>query len=126
MRGSKPRAKVVPIRGANPVPHPPEWLTAGARREWQRAGADLGRRGILFEGALASLAIYCAMVDQVERLAAIVAEKGPIDPAQGVLLKTAAQARMLAAELGLSVVSRTRSFQGKSADEQAWQELEVG
>jgi hypothetical protein len=33
---------------------------------------------------------------------------------------------LLAVELGLSVVSRARSFQGKSADERDWDELEVG
>jgi P27 family predicted phage terminase small subunit len=133
MRGGKPKhTNVVALTGRGSTSQPPAWLSTGAKREWGRAAADLARRGILFDGALASLATYCTLVDQIEQLSRIVAKEGLITedglthPAQRMLLATAAQTRMLAAELGLSVVSRTRSFQGKSSDEQAWDELEVG
>jgi P27 family predicted phage terminase small subunit len=132
MRGSKPRAKIVPFKRLHGVPAPPSWLSTGARREWGRAAADLDRRGLLFDGALASLATYCTLVDQIEQFGKVLAAEGAMGPdgkahdAHRAMLATAAQARMLAAELGLSVVSRTRSFQGKSTDERDWADLEVG
>jgi P27 family predicted phage terminase small subunit len=132
MRGGKPKGRIVPFRRPDGVPTPPTWLTAGAKREWTRAAADLSRRGLLFDGALASLATYCALVDQIEGFGKILAAEGAMGPdgkahdAHRAMLATAAQARMLAAELGLSVVSRTRSFQGKSTDERDWDALAVG
>jgi P27 family predicted phage terminase small subunit len=113
MRGRK-SAKVVAFSPKGAV-RAPEWLTEGAKREWRRCSADQSRRGLLFDGALAGLAHYAALVDQIEQLAGIVAKEGLVGetaahPAQRAMLAAMAQARMLAAELGLSVVSRARSF----------------
>jgi P27 family predicted phage terminase small subunit len=127
MRGRKPKLQVVGLEPVSDLPaRPPSWLNAGAQREWARCSAELNRRGLLFDGALANLATYCALIDQIEQLARTVAKEGLAGPAQKAMLATAAQARMYAAELGLSVVSRTRSFQGQSSDERAWADLEVG
>ena len=41
-------------------------------------------------------------------------------------MKAAAMAGQLAVELGSTVTTRSRAFQGKSADERDWGELEVG
>jgi P27 family predicted phage terminase small subunit len=131
VKGRKPALKVVsPIGGT--LPGPPSWLTAGAKREWLHSARDLNRRGLLFDGALASLATYCTLVDQIEQFGKVLAaegimgEEGKAHDAHRAMLATSAQARMLAAELGLSVVSRTRSFQGRAADEREWDDLEVG
>ena len=130
MRGGKPRAKIVSISPTRSMPNPPPaWLTAGAKREWARCAVDLERRGILFDGALASLATYCALADQVEQIGRVLGKDGPLaddGKALRLMVTASAQMRMLATELGLSVVSRSRSFQGKAADEQAWGELDVG
>jgi P27 family predicted phage terminase small subunit len=132
MRGQKPHAKIVPFKRPDGLPKPPTWLSAGAKREWHRCAADLSRRGLLFDGAMASLATYCTLVDQIEQFGRVLAKEGMISEdgkahdAHRALLATSAQARMLAAELGLSVVSRARSFQGKAADEREWDDLEVG
>jgi P27 family predicted phage terminase small subunit len=120
MRGAKSRSKIVPLPVAPKLPRAPRWLTIGARREWDRCAGDLSRRGLLFDGALASLATYCALTDQVERMGVVLArdglldEEGNIRQAHRVMMLAAAQARLLAAELGLSVVSRARSFQGRT------------
>jgi Phage terminase, small subunit len=64
------------------------------------------------------LATYCTLVDQIEQFSKVlagegmIAEGGKANDAHRALLATAAQARMLAAELVLSVVSHARSFQG--------------
>jgi hypothetical protein len=53
------------------------------------------------------------LIDQIEQLSRIVATEGVVSAAQRAMLATSAQARMLAAELGLSVVSRTRASRAK-------------
>jgi P27 family predicted phage terminase small subunit len=131
MRGSKPHAKIIPLKDPGGIPRRPAWLSAGAKREWQRCATDLSRRGLLFDGAMPSLAVYCVLVDQIEQFGKVLADEGMMTDgkahdAHRAMLATSAQARMLAAELGLSVVSRARSFQGKSADEREWSDLEVG
>jgi phage terminase small subunit len=53
-------------------------------------------------------------------------ESTGIHPAYNAQQKAIQSARLLAVELGLSVVSRARSFQGKTADEREWDDLQVG
>jgi broad specificity phosphatase PhoE len=66
-------------------------------------------------------------VAQVRQLQAALADQ-PLVTADGVhpvfnaLQKAMQSARLLAVELGLTVVSRTRSYQGKSAGEREWDE----
>jgi P27 family predicted phage terminase small subunit len=109
----------------------PAWLPSEARSEWSRAVQDLSSRGLMFEGALASLEHYVLCIAQIRQCQKILADH-PIAGVEGVHPAYTAQqkaiqsARLLAVELGLSVVSRARSFQGKSADEREWQDLEVG
>lgn len=92
---------------------------------------DLSSRGLLFDGALASLEHYVlciAQIRQCQRILAdsLVADGEGIHPAYTAQQKAIQSARLLAVELGLSVVSRARNFQGKSADQQEWEDLEVG
>jgi phage terminase small subunit len=55
-----------------------------------------------------------------------IADAEGVHPAYTAQQKAIQSARLLAVELGLSIVSRARSFQGKSADECDWGEFEVG
>jgi phage terminase small subunit len=92
---------------------------------------DLSSRGLLFPGALASLEHYVLCIAQIRQCQRILAEQPIADgegihPAYTAQQKAIQSARLLAVELGLSVVSRARSFQGKSVDEREWDELEVG
>ena len=81
---------------------------------------DLSGRGLLFDGALASLEHYVLCIAQIRQCQHILAES-PIADAEGIHPVYTAQqkaiqsARLLAVELGLSVVCRARSFQGKSS-----------
>jgi P27 family predicted phage terminase small subunit len=131
LKGRKPQLKIVgPGGSGNGLPCP-SWLPAEARSEWSRAVQDLSNRGLMFYGALASLEHYVLCVAQIRQLQAVLATE-PIAAADGVHPAYTAQqkaiqsARLLAVELGLSVVSRARSFQGKSTDERDWDELDVG
>jgi Phage terminase, small subunit len=92
---------------------------------------DLSSRGLLFDGALASLEHYVLCIAQIRQCQQILADSliadgEGIPPAYTAQQKAIQSGRLLAVELGLSVVSRARSFQGKSSDEREWDELEVG
>jgi P27 family predicted phage terminase small subunit len=134
MKGSKPRTplRVIAGSGQKRSTHPcPAWLPPEAKAEWHRAVRDLSSRGLLFDGALASLEHYVlciAQIRQCQRILAdaLIADGDGIHPAYHAQQKAIQSARLLAVELGLSVVSRARSFQGKSGDERDWADLEVG
>jgi phage terminase small subunit len=124
MRGRKPKLTVV--SGPQKPSGPPDWLSADAKAEWAVAVADLASRGLLFRGALGTLASYCVCIAAVKQRQAVL-DANPTDRAAFIdQMKAAAMARALAVELGLTVTSRSRAFQGKSADEREWGELEVG
>jgi phage terminase small subunit len=114
MRGAKPTLRVV--HGPQPSGiRAPRWLPAEAKAEWAVAVADLAGRGLLFRGALASLAAYCVCTAHVRQRQAIL----DADPGDRVAfaeqMKAAAMAKQLAVELGLTVVSRSRSFTAQPA-----------
>lgn len=115
-------------RSADPCP---AWLLPDAKSEWQRTVRDLSSRGLMFDGAIASLEHYVLCLAQIRQCQRILAEQPIADtervhPAYTAQQKAIQSARLLAVELGLSVVSRARSFQGKSADEREWGKLDVG
>jgi phage terminase small subunit len=121
-RGRKPNLKVV-SGPQNSAMKAPTWLPAEAKGEWAVATADLASRGLLFRGALGTLASYCICVAAIKQRQAIL-DVAPED--RGTFadqMKAIAQANRLAVELGLTVTSRTRAFQGKSSDEREWDEL---
>jgi phage terminase small subunit len=125
MRGRKPSLTVVTGPQDSGVAAP-AWLPKDAKAEWAVAVADLASRGLLFKGALGTLASYCLCIAAIKQRQAVLDH----DPADRETfqdqMKAVAQAKQLAVELGLTVTSRTRAFQGKSADERDWGELEVG
>jgi P27 family predicted phage terminase small subunit len=134
VKGAKPRTPLKVIAGTGrkrSVCPCPAWLPPEARSEWARAVQDLSSRGLMFDGAIASLEHYCLCVAQIRQCQKIltevpIADHVGVHPAYTAQQKAIQSARLLAVELGLSVVSRARSFQGKSADEREWDELEVG
>jgi P27 family predicted phage terminase small subunit len=130
MKGGKPRTPLTVITGpGRRSGYPcPGWLPAEAKAEWNRAVKDLSSRGLLFEGALSSLEHYVLCVAQVRQCQRILAEQPIADvervhPAFTALQKAVQSARLLAVELGLSVVSRARSFTAKTADRDGWDDV---
>jgi P27 family predicted phage terminase small subunit len=124
MRGRKPDLKVVSGPQDSRL-RAPSWLPKEAKAEWSVATADLASRGLLFRGALATLASYCLCIAAIRQRQAVL-DTDPTDRATFQdQTKAVAQANRLAVELGLTVTSRTRAFQGKSADERDWGDLGV-
>jgi phage terminase small subunit len=124
-RGRKPDLKVIPGPQSSTF-RAPAWLPKDAKAEWAVAAADLASRGLLFRGSLGLLASYCIAMAAVKQKQAVL----DLDPDDRSAFrdqtKAMAMARQLAVELGLTVTSRTRAFQGKSTNERDWEDLEVG
>lgn len=127
MRGAKPHLRIVspedapvspPARGVSPG-KPPAWMPANAKAEWRRVMPILTERRILTDADLGSLENYCLAIGQVRdcqkaitraRKMFVQSDRSAPRPHPGFRLMHEAmrQARQLAAELGLTPVSRSR------------------
>lgn len=117
MRGRKPSNV---IQGNHPVAgdrKPPGWLTPEARCEWRRVLPILVEHKTLTEADIATFANYCQAIGTVIAAQKVLTTEGLTytgnsgpkrHPATGVLNDAMTQARQLAAELGLTPVSRSR------------------
>lgn len=119
MRGAKPFT-IVP--GSSPIKDDmaaPEWLDDDARAEWDLIAPILIKeRRTLTSADIACLASYCAAMAQVMQASRTIAAEGMTfmskngprkHPAVSIRSDAMTQARLLAAELGLTPVSRSRS-----------------
>lgn len=115
MRGTKPHMKEAadPVVGI-PVPR---WLSKDAKTEWARVMPILTARRILTVADLGSLENYCIAIGQVREMERELQKHGHIieineapkrNPAVGIQADAMTRARLLAAELGLTPVSRSR------------------
>ena len=109
MKGTKPAMR----QAEKPLPavEAPDWLAEDARREWDRVMPVLTERKILTDADLGGLENYCICIGRVRETEALI--QAGQEPE--VMLKLArlqdkamASARQLAAELGLTPVSRSR------------------
>jgi P27 family predicted phage terminase small subunit len=112
MHGVKPQLRAVeadflPVR----CPAAPSWLCAHGKREWRRVAPVLHRRKLLGPDTMATLESYCAAIGMVRRYQdtmtrdgdVIVTPAGPKrHPVFGMLVSAMREARLLAAELGLT------------------------
>ena len=116
MRGRKPETIVAGTM--DDVPNAPTWLGKDAKAEWRRVAPILAvERKILTVADLPTLANYCAMIGraiEAERQIATdgmfyVGASGPKrHPAVSLQKEAVGEARLLANELGLTPVSRSR------------------
>lgn len=106
MRGRKPEITGDRNAVATIMP-PPAWLSRHGRAEWRRVMPELAKRRILTAADIGSLESYCIATSRVRELETLL--RAGIDPKlfrmQDQAIKTA---RQLAAELGLTPVSRSR------------------
>ena len=109
MRGTKPSTVRQDDAALAKVPPAPAWLSKAGKAEWRRIMPALIERRIITVADLGSVENYCAAQARVHELAAQIAAAGDIDlklhRAQMQAMQTA---RQLAAELGLTPVSRSR------------------
>lgn len=118
MRGAKPKDVVAGTSAVTRTPPPPAWLSKSAKAEWRRVGPILiHERKVLTVADLATFASYCVAAGQVADAADIIAREGMTfmsvsgpkkHPAVAIQSDAMTQARLLANELGLTPVSRSR------------------
>ena len=115
MKGRKPESIVA--GDIKVAPMPPAWLSNHAKREWNNVASILVDRGHLTDADLGTLAAYADAVGQliestrlINRQGMVIeTDKGPRKhPAISIQINARNQVRQLAAELGLTPVSRSR------------------
>ena len=109
MKGTKPAMKQ-DHKAVGVIPAP-VWLSAAARKEWKRVMPVLAERRILTDADLGGLENYCVAIGRVRDTEKQI--QGELEPDMQLKLirvqdKAMASARQLAAELGLTPVSRSR------------------
>ena len=116
MKGTKPSMKTdkSAIRSIQP---PPKWLSADAKAEWKKVFPSLVERRILTVADLGSLENYCVAIGTIREMERKLQVEGYVfvtesglkrHPATAIRSEAMTQARLLAAELGLTPVSRSR------------------
>lgn len=115
MRGTKPHMQTDPEAITDITA--PQWLSADAATEWDRVMPILSERRILTVADLGSLENYCTAIGQVRQMERHLQEHGHVidvegamkrNPAVGIQADAMTRSRLLAAELGLTPVSRSR------------------
>ena len=130
MKGRKPKLAVIE-GGLAPGRHPsaPAWLTPQAKAEWRRAAPQLHRRRLLSTDTLATLESYCIAVGLVRECEEIMARDGRLidgedgprpHPAFRMQAAAMREARLLAAELGLTPHRRGVKGKDESPKPGAW------
>lgn len=107
MKGRKPQL-AADANAIDATPKPPSWLGKAAKAEWRRVMPELAKRRILTTADLGSLESYCIAMGRIRELETLL--RAGIDPKLFRMQdKAMVTARQLAAELGLTPVSRSRS-----------------
>ena len=125
MRGTKPNMHEDPE--AITDLDAPDWLSDDAAEEWDRVMPILAGRRILSVADLGSLENYCLAMGTVREMERHLQSFGHVidvdglfkrNPAVGIQSDAMTRARLLAAELGLTPVSRSRPAirEGDDAD----------
>ena len=119
MKGRKP--KLTPADGGavtTKCPLAPTWFPAHAKAEWRRAAPELHRRGHLTTDTRATLESYCIAAGQVRETEETMTREGRVvstptgpktHPAFRIQATAMREARLLAAELGLTPHRRGKS-----------------
>lgn len=116
MKGRKPQL-AADANALEAATKPPAWLSKHAKAEWRRVAPILIERRILTDTDLTSLEHYCTASGQVREMQKIIAHEGSVvmterglraHPAVRIQADAMTRARLLAAELGLTPVSRNR------------------
>ncbi|MBO0141593.1 phage terminase small subunit P27 family [Agrobacterium sp. Ap1] len=114
LRGVKPM--LTPDRAPlTKAPSAPKWMTDEARAEWKRIMPRLIEDRIITKADLTGVENYCVAVGRVREIEAVFRTSGLDKTFFGMQNRAMQTARQLAAEYGLSPVSRARV--GTAADD---------
>lgn len=89
-------------------PRVPDWFSEEAKREWRRVMPLLIERKILTEADMGSVENYCVAIGRVREIEKMIQSEGLTPALFRMQDKSAVTARLIAAELGLTPVSRSR------------------
>lgn len=106
MKGRKPQL-ATDTNALDATTKPPSWLSKEAKAEWRRVMPELAKRHILTTADLGSLESYCVAMGRVRQLEALLRTEIDLKLLRAQD-KSMVTARQLAAELGLTPVSRSR------------------
>lgn len=125
LRGVKPA--LAPDRAAlTKAPPAPKWMTDEARAEWKRIMPRLIEDRIITKADLTGIENYCVAVGRVREIEAVFRVQ-PLDKVLFGMQNRAMQtARQLAAEYGLSPVSRARVGSAANDDDEDDNPLAIG
>lgn len=110
MKGTKPQLRA-DREGVADIIEAPAWLSEEARKEWDRVLPILTERRILTVADLGGLENYCICIGRVRDTEAAIQTEADTEVMLKLIRvqdKAMASARLLAAELGLTPVSRSR------------------
>lgn len=107
MKGAKPQLRTDKDAIAY-TKRAPEWLSPDAKKEWRRIMPLLIDRKILTDADMGSVENYCTMISRVREVERLIQSEGLTPALFRMQDKAAVTARQLAAELGLTPVSRAR------------------
>ncbi|MGY3575287.1 P27 family phage terminase small subunit [Bradyrhizobium sp. USDA 4504] len=105
MKGTKPQIQTDP--DAIGDMKPPSWLSKFAKAEWRNTMPELTRRRILTVADLATFTSYCVATGRIRELETEL-QKGFDLKLNRAMIQCMTVQRQLAAELGLTPVSRSR------------------
>lgn len=119
MKGRKPAVIVASSSPVDRVPSAPSWLSADAKKEWRRIMPLLVERRILTDADMGGVENYCVACGYVREIETARRKSGGvIDPKLFRMQNQAIQtAKQLAAELGLTPVSRSRPSIREDSDD---------
>lgn len=118
MRGDKPKSILEGGSDLAELSRAPSWLSGEAKAEWKRVAPILTKRRILTIDNLGSLESYCIAAGQVRSYEKTIQAEGPViqtdkglraHPAVRLQADAMNRARLLASELGLTPMSRSRT-----------------
>ncbi|MHB2165725.1 phage terminase small subunit P27 family [Alsobacter sp. R-9] len=109
MRGTKPATIRPGTSSVKSAPKAPAWLSKDAKAEWSRVVPVLVERRVLTDADLGCVEAYCVAIGRVREFERLI-QSGDGDLLRLVRAqdKSTQTARQLAAELGLTPVSRSR------------------
>ena len=117
MKGAKPAVQQDKA-ALGAVPRAPAWLSKEAKAEWRRIMPLLVERKILTEADMGSVESYCVATGRIRQIEHLIGTSGTVEPALFRMQDKAMQTqRQLAAELGLTPVSRSRPAMREDADD---------
>lgn len=113
MRGRKPASIATSGKATTISTTPPSWLSRDAKTEWRRVVPLLNERRTITAADLGSLESYCTAIGTMREAQRILNAEGLVvngkrNAAFSIMNCSQTTARLCAAELGLTPVSRSR------------------